>query len=338
MPSDHTPYPVHPRSALARLQQAMAVGAVTTAVLWSAMAWSWSSWLAMAGALALLFSYAWVLALEFLLMAHVNRADPAPRVSAGGLLRAWWQEVLVAPKVFSWRQPFRWRGLPDDAVPAAPGRTAVVFVHGFVCNRGLWLPWMGELQRRGLPYASVNLEPVFGSIDEGVPLIEDAVQRAHELTGRPPLLVCHSMGGLAARAWLAATAGAADRVSGVVTIGTPHRGTWLAQFSHVTNGRQMRIGGEWLQALEAREASSQAPRPPFTCWYSNADNIVFPASTATLPGAHNRHLPGVPHVAMAFHPRVMSESLAMLDSAPMSPSERTAPYSGVKSGAVSSNS
>ena len=27
---------------------------------------------------------------------------------------------------------------------------------------------------------------------------------------------------------------------------------------------------------------------PFTCWYSNSDNIVFPTSVASLPGADNR--------------------------------------------------
>jgi len=235
-------------------------------------------------------------------------------------LRAWWQEVSVAPRVFSWRQPFRWRRLPDEDVPLAPGRTAVVFVHGFVCNRGFWLPWMQELQQRGLPYTSVNLEPVFGSIDDYVPLIDDAVRRAHALTGQPPMLVCHSMGGLAARAWLEAVLGARQRVSRIVTMGTPHHGTWLAQFGRVDNGRQMRIDGEWLCSLRAREAAT----PPitrferFVCWYSNADNIVFPATTATLPGADNRHLPGVSHVAMAFHPRVMRETLALLTEPPAS--------------------
>lgn len=300
----------------------MALSSLMGAWLWWRWWWPDAPWLAWSGAVTIVLGYALVLALQFVLMAQVNRNVPAPALRVGALVHAWWAEVLVAPQVFSWRQPFRWHVLPDADVPTASGRTAAVLVHGFVCNRGLWLPWMRELRQRGLPYASVNMEPVFGSIDDYVPLIDDAVQRAQALTGRPPLLVCHSMGGLAARAWLAASAGAAARVCGVVTIGTPHHGTWLARFSHVTNGRQMRIGGEWLRALEAREAGQA--RPPFLCWYSNADNIVFPASTATLDGADNRHLDGVPHVAMAFHPRVMTESLAMLASAGSSPSERTA--------------
>ena len=255
-------------------------------------------------------------------MTLLNRMAAAPALGVSALMLAWWQEVGVAAKVFAWWQPFAWRSHPDAAVPAAPGRRAVVLVHGFVCNRGLWQPWLRELRGRNLPYTTVNLEPVFGSIDDYVPLVEDAVRRAQALTGQPPLLVCHSMGGLAARAWLAATPGAAGRVCGVVTIGTPHHGTWLARFSHLTNGRQMRIDGDWLRALQAREAGQ--PRPPFVCWYSNADNIVFPAATATLPGADNRFLPGVPHVAMAYHPKVMDKSLAMLASAGSSPSERTA--------------
>ena len=300
----------------------MAIASVTCAGAW----WLWwrseSAGWAIGGALLVLLSYAVVLALEFGVMQWINRRDPAPRLGWGACAWAWWQEVRVAPQVFSWRQPFRWRVLPDEGVRPSPGQTAAVFVHGFVCNRGLWLPWMRALQTRGLPWTSVNLEPVFGSIDDYVPLIEDAVRRAEALTGRPPLLVCHSMGGLAARAWLAVTPGAAQRVCGVVTIGTPHHGTWLAHFSHVTNGRQMQIGGDWLRTLEAREAGQA--RPPFVCWYSNADNIVFPATTATLPGADNRHLPGVPHVAMAFHPTVMATSLAMLASGGNSPSERTA--------------
>jgi triacylglycerol esterase/lipase EstA (alpha/beta hydrolase family) len=135
------------------------------------------------------------------------------------------------------------------------------------------------------------------------------------------------MGGLVARAWLALDSGNSARVHRVITIGTPHRGTWLARFSHLPNGRQMRQNGDWLTQLAAREHAAHhegGPYERFTCWYSNADNIVFPASTATLPGADNRLVPGSAHVALAFHPRVMRESLAMVAPGASSPMDRTA--------------
>lgn len=313
-----------PRSSLARLQQLLAVGTLLFALTWVIAWWPHSKWVAVLGALLSLGGYALVLGLEGVAAALLNRGDAAPPLGWRGVAGAWWQEVRVAPRVFAWHQPFRWETLPDDADPSDGRVPAVVFVHGFVCNRGIWLPWMRRLRSEGVPYVSVNLEPVFGDIEEYIPLMSEAVRRAHALTGRPPILVCHSMGGLVARAWRAAEP--ETQVHKVLTIGTPHRGTWLGRFSRVANGRQMRQDGEWLGALHRREAeiAPQNAYADFVCWYSNADNIVFPASTATLPGADNRHVPGVAHVALAFHPRVMDESLAMVASASSSPSERTA--------------
>lgn len=300
-------------SILARLQQLIVFATVGLVAGWVAWSWGRPGWVVAAGGALLLFGYALVLGLEFFAVAHVNRRDPAPRATIRTLMNAWWREVLVAPRVFSWRQPFRWRGLPDDDAGTLPGQPAVVFVHGFVCNRGFWLPWMRTLRSRGLPYTSVNLEPVFGSIDDYIPLIDDAVRRAHALTGVAPVLVCHSMGGLAVRAWRAATPDADTLARHIVTIGSPHHGTWLAQFSHVPNGRQMRQNGPWLRALRQSEAQRWPTDAyaPFTCWYSSADNIVFPASTATLPGADNRFVHGQPHVAMAFADEVMEGTLSL---------------------------
>ena len=52
---------------------------------------------------------------------------------------------------------------------------------------------------------------------------------------------------------------------------------------------------------------------PVVCWYTNCDNIVFPPSTATLPGADNRLVRGVAHVQLAFVPEVIERTLLDLE-------------------------
>lgn len=313
-------------SSLARLQRALVLGALLLAAIWVVSTGPHSTAALLAGLALLAVMHALILGIETLAAAVINRSDASQQATAWQWVRAWWQEVKVAPLVFAWRQPFCWRQRPDTTVAPTVPQPGVVFIHGFFCNRGFWLPWMARLEKLGMPYTSVNLEPIFGSIDDYAPIVDDAVRRATELTGRAPILVCHSMGGLAARAWLALTPGASSRVQKVITIGTPHRGTWLARFSHMANGRQMRHDCDWQQSLVARELQLHPKRNAglFVCWYSNTDNIVFPASTATLPGADNRLVVGAAHVALAFHPRVMGESLEILASADRSPSERTA--------------
>jgi triacylglycerol lipase len=296
---------------LARLQQV-----TTLALLLAALAWAaWfiradSPGLALAGALLIVFGYALFLAAEFVMLWFVNRDDDTPRAGGGQLLRAWWGEVLTAPQVFCWRQPFRAGAVPDHLPPASGGR-GVVLVHGFVCNRGLWNPLMARLRARDVPFVAVNLEPVFGSIDHYADIVEAGVRRIEAATGQPPVLVGHSMGGLALRAWLDKHQGDA-RVQRVVTIGTPHRGTYLGRFAFVPNARQMRLSSDWQRGLASREPAERFVR--FTCFYGHCDNIVFPASTATLPGADNRHIVGVAHVHMAHHDEVFNEVLRWVGS------------------------
>ncbi|MBE0549937.1 MAG: alpha/beta hydrolase, partial [Rubrivivax sp.] len=154
---------------------------------------------------------------------------------------------------------------------------------------------------QGVPFAAVNLEPVFGSVDDYIATVEQAVQQLERCTGMPPVIVAHSMGGLAVRRWLAEAGEAGEaRVHHVVTIATPHRGTWLARWSLSLNMREMRIDSPWQRLLRTREPAQRPAK--FTCFYGHCDNIVFPPASATLPGADNRHLPGVAHVDMVDHP------------------------------------
>jgi pimeloyl-ACP methyl ester carboxylesterase len=270
--------------------------------------WGASGWLLL-GMLLVALVHVPLMAAEFLLVRWINRDDPVPQPGAAEMLRAYWAEAIGAIGVFCWHQPWRWRRYGDHLPPDAQGRRGLILVHGFVCNRGIWNPWWPRLRASGVPCLAVNLEPVFGPIDHYPATIEAAVQRMTEATGRPPLLVAHSMGGLAVRAWIRDFDGDA-RIHGVVAVGTPHHGTWLARFGLAPNAQQMRLGSQWLDLLAATEPAPRYRR--FTCFYGHCDNIVFPSSTAKLPDADNRHLRGQAHVHMLRHPDVLDTVLQRL--------------------------
>lgn len=290
---------------LARLQKFIAISLVFCAVAWATcfVAFGHPLWAGL-GASLILLGYALFLGAEFVLLHFVQKGDVAPRPSASQLVRAWFNEAITAPRVFLWRQPFRSNVEPDHLPERPDGRRGVLLVHGFVCNRGLWNPWMRELRARGIPFVAINLEPVFGSIDRYAERIDAAVARIESATGMPAVLVGHSMGGVAIRAWLARF-DAHARVHRAITIGSPHQGTWLARFGHTINGREMRLENPWLAKLATGETAKHYER--FSCFFGHCDNIVFPAASGMLPGAQNIHLPGTAHVHMAFHPQVFDE-------------------------------
>jgi len=288
---------------LARIQQlivvlivAVVAGGAVVAFQFGRPAWALAAPLLLAG------GYMAALALEFTWLRASYAPGSPDRPTMRQLLSAWLAESLIAPRVFGWRQPFRSAAVADFVPSSAHGRRGVVLVHGFFCNRGLWNPWMQRLGAEGIPYVAVTLEPAFGSIDRYVDTINSAVARLESATGTPPVLVGHSMGGLAIRAWRA-RGNRAGRFHRIVTIGTPHAGTSIARHARTRNGLEMQLGSPWLEALSASEGEGGYDR--FTCFWGHCDNIVFPTRGATLPGADNRHVEGTPHVAMAFHPDVL---------------------------------
>ncbi len=282
---------------IAYLQRAITLVLLASALLWAVLAWRLGApeWAA-GGLLLIVLVYMGALGLEFALVYLRHTGDTPPRPTVRQLLRAWWGEVTGAPLVFCWQQPFRTHRWPDFLPSAAAGRRGVVLVHGYVCNRAFWNAWMRRLRAMGVAHASVTLSPPFGSISDYAAVIDDAVRRVQLATGLPPVVVGHSMGGLAIRAWLASHRAYA-RAHRVVTIGSPHGGTWIAGAGTTRNAREMRLGSAWLSSLSSSEPPGCFER--FVCCYSHCDNIVGPVLTAVLPGALNVHFEGVGHVHMA---------------------------------------
>jgi hypothetical protein len=253
---------------------------------------AWALWLRFGALVALLgfFAYPVLLLPIFVALRWINRGPAQP--SWTDLARAWWGEFLATETSFGWQQPWRQHAEPDH-LPAS-ATTGVVLVHGFCCNRAFWNPWMARLRAQGVAFVAPTLEPAFGSIDAYADTIEAAVRRVQALTGRSPLIVGHSMGGVAIRAWWRRYARA--EAPQVITLGTPHGGTWIARLSFAVNGRQMRSGSAWIQALP--------PLPRLVCAVSACDQLVMPVALAVQRGAPQQIFDAVGHVALTRDERV----------------------------------
>lgn len=184
--------------------------------------------------------------------------------------------------------------------PAATG-TPVLLVHGYGCNRGAFDRLAPRLATAGLQPHFHDLEPVYASIDDYVPALATRIDELLRTTGLSRIaVVCHSMGGLAVRAYVARHGSA--KLSGVVTIGTPHAGTVLAWLGLGANGEQMRPGSAWLAELERRRPDALAI--PWLAIWSTHDNIVAPAGSARMAGAEELRLEGIGHLALLDSPVV----------------------------------
>ncbi len=237
---------------------------------------------------------------------------PQPYPSLWTWLKAWAEEVVASVQTFGWRQPWAHRQWADHLPADSKGRQGVLLVHGFVCNRGFWNTWMPRLRAAGVPHVAVSMGPPFADIAVQAQGLQQAWQRLVDATGAPPLLVGHSMGGLAIRHWLSCQPDDVALEHEVITIGTPHHGTALAVMAQSPAAMQMQLLSPFLTGLAAGE--SAARRSQFTCYWSVCDNIVFPASTATLPAARNIAVHGRAHVALAQAPVILADVLARTSS------------------------
>jgi len=193
---------------------------------------------------------------------------------------------------------------------AAGAASPVLLIHGIVCNRAVWRPLLGRLAARGFaPVRALSLEPLFADIDTHTASVLQALRELQRSSGGVPVaIVAHSMGGLVARAALAA--GGPGLVSRIVTIASPHHGTALARLFRSAPARQMRPGSSWLQTLNAAQEGHWPL--PVTSIYSLHDNLVAPPRSAALAGARLHELTGLGHLSLLRADASLERTLAAL--------------------------
>ncbi|WP_229506926.1 esterase/lipase family protein [Pseudoduganella rivuli] len=218
------------------------------------------------------------------------------RLDWRGALRLFYTEFRASMLTTSWHML-----RPDRNLHLATGMP-VLLLHGYGCNSGYWVHLSARLRRAGISHMALDLEPIAGSIDQYADSIHGALQRLCKATGSPrAVIVAHSMGGLASRAYLRRHG--ADKVAKVITLGTPHHGTALATFGPGVNAREMRLGSPWLAALAAGETAQT--RALFVSLWSHHDNIIAPQNSSFLPGARNIEFSGIGHVALGADARIL---------------------------------
>lgn len=294
--------------SIARIQRALLLLWAGGGALLAGWAWRAGGAWALAATLALLLGghAMWLLAALATMGASARRAGLTPPPWRERL-RAWVAEALRSPAVFAWRQPLREWALPDHLPASATGQRGVVLVHGFWCNRGYWAPLHARLAARGVAVVAPSLEPPFGRIDDWAAGIAAAVAQVQARTGLAPVVVAHSMGGLAARAW--ARRAGPQAWHRIVTVATPHHGTALARLAYTPNARQLQAGNAWLAELDASDLDTRAR---MVCVTASCDAIVYPATLAQLAGARRVTVTACGHVALGRHPAVWREVLRAL--------------------------
>lgn len=215
-----------------------------------------------------------------------------------GWLKAWPGEISISLRNMYLDIPFRHRW--PRRVPAN-SRGAVLLVHGYGCNRGVWQGYDTWLASLGWAVDAVNLSPPTASIDVfGRQVAEAARALASETGHRDVVVIAHSMGGLSARAALRADPGTPIRH--VITVATPHLGTFHAHVGPGVCSTEMVPDCLWLTGLRSGEPADLAAR--FTCIATRHDNIVSPMSCAILPGATAFTLERLGHMQLLHDPRV----------------------------------
>jgi triacylglycerol esterase/lipase EstA (alpha/beta hydrolase family) len=222
-------------------------------------------------------------------------------------------ELCALNAAYSVFQPFERLWMGASRPPAGSRRRLpVLLVHGYVCNRGVWWPLARSLRARGESCWGPDFEPVYGAIDAWVPQLAARIDALLAATGAARVvLVTHSMGGLAARAYLRRHGG--GKVARLVTLGAPHHGSMHAHLGAGENARAMEPGSAWLAGLAAGESAGLAA--PLVCIYSHHDDFVAPQTSSAHPSGRNVPLAGTGHIALLWSRTARDLVLRELDAA-----------------------
>jgi triacylglycerol lipase len=174
------------------------------------------------------------------------------------------------------------RQLAHPALESDPetARVPIVLLHGYIHNRSAFLVMAGSLRRAGFEHVhGLNYNPLRDDIETIAEMLAVEVDRVLAATGAEQcMIVGHSMGGIVARYYTQELAEPGS-VDTVITLASPHRGTYTARLGIGPAAAQLRPRSALMRRLE------EGARPSATRWisyYCDLDVMVTPAFSAKL--------------------------------------------------------
>jgi len=213
--------------------------------------------------------------------------------------------------------------LPVDTSPTAKpddGHRPAVFVHGLGGHPGNFTPmraWFKTGGRTRTWALNIAAAPRIPDMAGELRAFIDALDAANGFGDDVKYdLVAHSMGGLVSR-YALLDPHIRSRVASLVTLGTPHDGTYAARYAATQKVLDLRPGSEPLTALRDQLPWPGPPtHPRLVAFWSDADMLLLPPDSARVEGARVIEMPGYTHLSYLLDPACFQRVwMALLDPA-----------------------
>jgi pimeloyl-ACP methyl ester carboxylesterase len=196
--------------------------------------------------------------------------------------------------------------------------TPILLVHGFIDNRSIFTLLRRGLTRRGFGSVyAMNYSSLTADVRTAAAQLGEEIEAIVADTGYEKIhVVGHSLGGLIARYYVTRLGGD-EHVHTLVTLGTPHQGSYSAYALPSRLGAQMRPGSGLMRELQepARGCTTR-----FISYWSDTDVVIVPQGNGALRhpdlSVRNIRLHGVGHTSLPIIGDVVhgiSTALAELD-------------------------
>jgi triacylglycerol esterase/lipase EstA (alpha/beta hydrolase family) len=185
--------------------------------------------------------------------------------------------------------------------PGQPdGHPPLIFVHGLGGNRGNFLLMAWYLYHRGRKRSYKIHFDLDQSIEDMARALAKFIRDVRKATGEKQVdVVSHSLGGIISR--LAITDHRlGGSVRSLVTLGTPHHGTYSARFASTEKTIDLRVGSEFMKKMEGKPLPKTIKCVSF---WSRNDIVILPSESAVLESGDAVEMTPLTHFSYLIDPR-----------------------------------